>query len=117
MSREIQKFLDASLPLPGVVACAVRLPDQSIVSRRDGDALTSAHVEQLMHRIILGMDGFKRHRLEPHTVRWTFDRACIHVSRRADGAVMAVICGRQPGHSSDAAAEGLLVAFQTLASA
>ncbi len=115
MSSTLENFLDERLPLPGIVACAIRLPDRSIVSRRDGDALTTAQVEQSLSRLAVAAEGLKRHRFEVKTVCWTFDHARIHLTRRPDGAQLAVFSENIPGELSNEGAQHLLAAFHEVA--
>jgi hypothetical protein len=90
----LDAFLDTWFPVPGIVAAAIRLPDQRTLTRRDGDALASSQVEQTLNRLVLAVDGLRRHRLEPHTLCWTFERASIHLARRPDGAWLALFATR-----------------------
>jgi hypothetical protein len=96
VNEPLQQFLDARLPLPGIVACAIRQPDRSLITRRDGDALTTAQVEQIVGRLALAVEGLRRHRMEGQSLCWTFDRARIHLTRRADGATLIVFSENNP---------------------
>ena len=109
-----QRFLDEHLPLPGIVACAVWFPDRSLITRRDGDALTTAQVGQLMNRLTLALDGFKRHRFEPEYLCWKFDHAHIHLTRHAEGDTLAVFSKSEPGQSANDAAWRLMQAYHEL---
>ena len=117
MSAALENFLNERLPLPGIVACAVRQADRSIVSRRDGDALTTAQVEQMLSRLAAAAEGLKGHCFEGRSMCWTFDQARIHLSRRPDGAALAVFCENIPGQPPDPGALHLIQAFQELAEA
>jgi hypothetical protein len=97
VSGNFQRFLDERLPLPGVVAAAIRLPDHSILCRRDGDAMTKLQVEQTLARIALAIEGLKRHRFDLKGLCWTFDQAHIHLTPRLDGALLAVIAEHTQG--------------------
>jgi hypothetical protein len=110
----LETFLDERLPLPGIVACAIRRPDRSIVSRRDGDALTTAQVEQCLSRLTVAAEGLKRHRFEVKTLCWTFDQARIHLTRRADGAQLAVFSENFPDEPPNEGAQHLITAFHEL---
>ncbi|MEY4386818.1 MAG: hypothetical protein RLY20_2101 [Verrucomicrobiota bacterium] len=115
MSSPLERFLDERLPLPGIVACAIRLPDRSIISRRDGDALTTAQVEQAFSRLTVAAEGLKRHRFEVRTLCWTFDHARIHLTRRPDGSQLAVFSERAPDQPICESALHLVAAFHDLA--
>lgn len=115
MSSPLNTFLDERLPLPGIVACAIRLPDRSIVSRRDGDALTTAQVEQCLSRLAVAAEGLKRHRFEVKTLCWTFEYARIHLTRRLDGAALAVFSENIPGEPPNEGTQHLIAAFHELA--
>lgn len=115
MSAPLETFLDERLPLPGIVACAIRLPDRSIITRRDGDAMTTAQVEQCLSRLAVAAEGLKRHRFEVKTLCWTFDQARIHLTRRPDGAQLAVFSANIHGEPPNDGALHLIAAFQELA--
>lgn len=104
MNEPLPQFLDARLPLPGIVACAIRLSDRSVIIRRDGDALTTAQVEQIVGRLALAVEGLRRHRMEGQSLGWTFDRARIHLTRRPDGATLIVF---SENHAEAKPAEGV----------
>ena len=114
MSSPLETFLDERLPLPGIVACAIRLPDRSVISRRDGDALTTAQVEQAFSRLTVAVEGLKRHRFVPRTLCWTFEQARIHLTQRPDGSQLAVFSERQPDQLVNEGALHLVAAFQDL---
>lgn len=114
MSAVLQTFLDERLPLPGIVACAIRQPDRSIISRRDGDAMTTAQVEQAFSRMTVAAEGLKRHRFEINTLCWTFEHARVHLARRRDGAQLAVFAENIPGQPPNEGALPLIAAFQEL---
>ena len=114
MNQPTEDFLNASLPLPGIIACAIRLPDRSLVTRRDGEALTIAHVEQTVARLALATENFKRHHLETHTLCWTFDQARIHLTRRPDNALLFVFSENRPGQPPNEDAMRLLQSFRAL---
>jgi hypothetical protein len=97
MKSALEHFLDDHLPLAGVVACAIRLPDRSIVCRRDGDAMTTVQVEQVLARMALAADGLKRHRVAAERLCWTFDYARIHLTHRPDGTMLAIFCDNGAG--------------------
>jgi hypothetical protein len=115
VSLALENFLDGRLPLPGIVACAIRLTDRSIVSRRDSDALTTAQVEQALSRLALAVEGLKRHRVEAESLCWTFEQARIHLIHRPDGATLAVFSENPPGQPPNEGALHLIREFQELA--
>jgi len=114
VSSPLHTFLDEHLPLPGIVACAIRLPDRSVVSRRDGDAMTTAQVEQCMSRLTLASEGLRRHRFDAKTLCWTFEFARIHLTRRYDGTTLAVFSENVNGEPPNQGAEHLVAAFHEL---
>jgi len=114
VSSPLNTFLDERLPLPGIVASAIRLPDRSIVSRRDGDAMTTAQVEQCLSRLAVAAEGLRRHRFEVKTLCWTFEYARIHLTRRHDGATLAIFSENVPGEPPNEGALHLIAAFHEL---
>ena len=114
MTPSLTTFLDERLPLPGIVACAIRLPDRSIVSRRDGDAMTTAQVEQCLSRLAVAAEGLRRHRVDVKTLCWTFEFARIHLTRRYDGATLAIFSENIRGEPPNDGALHLIAAFHEL---
>ena len=115
MSAMLENFLNERLPLPGIVACAARQAGHPIISRRDGDALTTAQVEQALIRLAAAAERLKGHGFEGRSLCWTFDQARIHLSHRPDGTALAVFCENVPGQPPNAGALQLIRAFQELA--
>lgn len=115
MNSPVENFLNERLPIPGIVACAIRLTDRSVVTRRDGDAMTTAQVEQCLSRLTIAAEGLKRHRFEIRTLCWTFDQARIHLTRRTDGAQLAIFSTNIPGEPPNEGALHLIAAFHELA--
>jgi hypothetical protein len=115
VNAAFERFLDQQLPQPGVVACAIRLPDRSILCRLGGDAISKAQVEQVLTRMALAADGLKRHRFATQSLCWTFDRARIHLTHRPDGAMLAVFCENVPGQSVDFGVQRLQMPFHQVA--
>lgn len=112
MSRSLDEFLDAHLPQPGVVAAAIRLPDRRVLSRRDGDALTTAQVEQALAHFALAAEGLRRQRLESRRLCWSFERARVQLARRGDGAVLVLFTERGNDRAEQEIVERLVAEFE-----
>ncbi len=97
MKEELQAFLDRNLPLPGVAACSVRLPDRSFVSRCYDDWFAVAQVEQALGRLALAADSLGYHGIQPARLCWRFEHTRIHLALRRDGACAALFTENRPG--------------------
>lgn len=112
MNAGAQTFLDRHLPSPGLVAAAIRNADRSVQVRCDGNAMTTAQVEQAVAELGHASEALKRHRIEAATVCWTFEQACVYFARRPDGAALALFVARSGPQPTRAELLALLQAFR-----
>ena len=93
MSAALNTLLDACLPLPEVAGAAIRLPDRSVIQRVDSTDLTARQVEEVLNQLILAAETIAP-RSSQHTLSWCYDHARLYLTRRADGAMLALIVQR-----------------------
>jgi hypothetical protein len=110
MKETPQDFLDHNLPLPGVAACSVRLPDRTYVSRCFSDWFTSKQVEQALGRLALAAESLGYHAIQPTRLCWVFEHCRIYLAPRRDGAFLALFTENRPGIVT-AKLEGVLEEF------
>lgn len=113
-AEQFQQFLDAHLPVQGIVAAVIRLRDRTILTHRNGDALTDAQMEQCLAALLPASDGLRRQRVEARSLCWTFEKAHIHFAQHQDGAMLALFSGNIPGEPPLEIARELVEAFQKL---
>lgn len=90
MSAVLQQILDQHLPLPGLAAWAVRLPDFAVGQETFDDWFTADQVAQSFARLIQALEVLGRHQIVPLRLCWVFEGARVHLAARPDGACLAL---------------------------
>ena len=99
MTPGFQSFVEQELSKVPIAAWAARDPSRAVSSNSRCDWLPLARVSQVFSRLLLGLDGFRYHQIEPKQICYTFERGCIYVATRQDGACLALfIEGGQESH-------------------
>lgn len=114
MISNFEQFIEKHLPLAGIVACGMRLPDRSQVCRCFTDELTPAQMDQAVNRLTLAADSLNRHRLDANRFCWTFERMCVHLALRPDGTALIVLSESSASRTLKGAAADLLEHFSPL---
>jgi len=113
MSHPIETFAEKSFPLPGVAACATRLPDRSLRTKCYNDWFSKEQLEQMLARLALAADSLAYHRIQPTRLCWSFENALLLIALRRDGACLLCILENRAGLAS-AQVEGVLDQFLAL---
>lgn len=92
----LQQLLDQQLPLPGVAAWAVRMPDLAVGQESFGDWFSADQVALFLDCMIQAVENLRRHHLEPSRLCWTFEHARVHLAVRPDGACLALFVENRP---------------------
>jgi hypothetical protein len=92
----LQQLLDQQLPLPGVAAWAVRMPDLAVGQESFGDWFSADQVAHFLGRMIQAVENLRRHHLEPSRLCWIFEHARVHLAVRPDGACLALFVENRP---------------------
>jgi hypothetical protein len=90
MNDALERLIERCLPLPGVTACSVRLPDRTFLTRCHGDWFTPAQVEQAVNRLALAADSLGQHGIQPTRLSWVFENIRIHLVLRGDAACLGL---------------------------
>jgi hypothetical protein len=90
MNDALERFVYRCLPLQGVTACSLRLPDRTFFSRCHGGWLTPTQAEQALNRLALAADSLSQHDIQPTRLCWVFERTRIHLVLRPDAACLAL---------------------------
>ena len=110
MKETLKEFVEARLPLAGLVAWGARLPDRTLASQCLNGWFTPKQVEQVVTRLALAAENLNSHGIQPARLCWIFEHARIHLALRADGACLALFMENRPIDSS-AALESALEGF------
>ncbi len=99
MTVGFQSFVEQELSKIPIAAWAARDASRAVSSNSRCDWLPLARVNQVFSRLLLGLEGFRSHQIEPKQVCYTFERGCIYVTTRQDGACLALFVeGDQDSH-------------------
>lgn len=101
MNSPLQNLLDQQLPLPGVAAWAVRMPDFAVGQETFMDWFTPDQVAQFLARMIQTVENLRRHHIEPLRLCWVFENTRIHLASRPDGGCLALFLENRKGLPSE----------------
>lgn len=113
-TEKFEQFLDTHLPMPGIVAAAIRLRDKTVITRLNGDALTRPQVEQCLQQLLTASDGLRQKRIESRSLCWTFEKAHVHFTQRPDASILALFSENIPGELPPESAQKIIGAFQAM---
>lgn len=113
MSERLRQLLDQQLPLPGVAAWAVRLPDFAVGQESFVDWFSADQVAQFLARMIQALENLQRHHLQPQQLCWVFEHARVHLAARPDGGCLALFVENRPDVPADVI-QDLLASFIAL---
>ena len=114
MKEALHQLLDHHLPIDGLAAWSVRLPDRTLTSQCFADWFTPAQVEQVLARLALAEDSLAHHGIKAVRSCWKFEHARVYLVLRPDGACLALFAENRPGLPA-APFEAALEAFARLA--
>jgi hypothetical protein len=104
MSIVWNNLLDQAARLGEVRAAAVLTPNRQVLSRSQSPELTEAALAAVWRHLADAAEVSAHHRLPPQQMRWIFERVLVYCLRRADGLMLGLIVGREPGGRFNAAA-------------
>lgn len=90
MKELINQWFEQSAPFQGIMACGVRHPDQSSVSKVWADGFTEMSVENALRCVVDMFQVLHLNRIPPGRLRWVYQGAFLHCERRADGSCLGV---------------------------
>lgn len=117
MKELINQWFEQSSPFQGILACGIRHPDQSGISKVWSDGFTEIAVENAMRCVADFFQVLQLNRLPPGRVRWSYARAFLYCERRADGTCIGFFTLRESESVDLDGLERMVGEFQTLAQA
>jgi hypothetical protein len=116
MRQVCEEFLAARLPLPGLAACAIRLPDGMLMHQCFDRWLSPAQLRQAIAHLAHNQDSLGRYLIEPVRTVWSFEHLRIDLTLRPDRACLALFSQNRPDLQLDAI-ESVLWEFANLPAA
>jgi hypothetical protein len=97
MDDVLENFLLSRLPIVGLVAYSIQLPDRVLTTQ----CLSKSFYPSTTERMLTGVVQSGRALLPPGESAarycWDFDRLRVYVAARADGACLALLVENDPG--------------------
>jgi hypothetical protein len=117
MKETINLWLSKNARLPGVLACGVRYPDQTVFSQTWSSGFPVQVLDNTWRAVGDTFPVFQLHRFSGNWVRWVYERAHLYTTRRRDGICLGLFTVKDPLGFDPVEIERLLGEFHTLSSA
>ena len=90
MKELINRWFEQSAPFQGILACGVRHPDQSAITKTWTDGFSEMALENALRCMADLFHVLQLNRIPPARVRWVYAGALFHCERRTDGSSLGV---------------------------
>ena len=116
MKELVNHWFEQSAPFQGILACGVRHPDRSAISKTWADGFSEMAVENALRCVVDLFQVLPLNRLPPGRVRWVYQGALLNCERRADGTCLGIFTSADTKAVDLAGLERFFTEFQALAS-
>ena len=96
MSAPLREWLEDLQEHPGVLACAIRLPDRSTAVRSWSSEYSREILEQVARQITDTREVLQVSSLPNPRQRWMFEKGVIYSEIREDGTCLCLATTHQP---------------------
>ena len=107
MSDALENFLLSRLPIVGLAAYSIQLPDRVVATECMSKSLLPAAAEQILTSLIQSGRTLLPTSKESAHYCWSFDRHKVYVAARADGACLAILVKNNPDGQGNRIQEAL----------
>jgi hypothetical protein len=97
MSDMLQYFLASRLPIVGLVAYSIQLPDQVLVTECLSKSLYPSSAEQMLSGLVHSGRTLLPAGQDAARYCWVFEYLRVYVAARADGACLALLVENNAG--------------------
>jgi hypothetical protein len=115
MKEQISQWFEQSAPFEGILACGVRQPDHSTMTKSWSDSYSELAMENALRCVADLFQVLPLNRLPQGRVRWVYENALLHCERRSDGACLGIFTLREEARCDAAGLERVFAEFQALA--
>lgn len=115
MKELVNQWFEQSAPFEGILACGLRFPDQTSVSKTWADGFEGGAVENALRCVVDGFQVVQLNRINPSRLRWVYSAALLYCERRQDGTCLGVFTAKDVESVDLNALERLFGEFQTVA--
>ena len=91
MSSNAERFLSSHLPIMGLAAYSVELPDAVLLSECLSKSLYPTSTAQMLTHVVQNGRTLLPSGEDPARYCWTFEGHHVYVASRADGACLALL--------------------------
>jgi hypothetical protein len=96
VKQRYEEFFAARLPFPGLAACAVRLPDGTILHQSFSRWLTTGQIEQVTGQLAQTSETLQGLQIAPMQMAWIFEHLRVYLRLRPDKACLALFVENRP---------------------
>ena len=114
MNRELNAWLSERVNFTGLLACALRHPDNSVASHANSDELASASLDKTWNGVYEIVQTLQKAGVSCKEFDCTFTNFHIQGACRPDGSLLALITSDQTEPVDTATMRGLVQEFLTL---
>jgi hypothetical protein len=97
MKDVVRQWFEQSAPFEGILACGVRHPDRSTVTKAWADGFNDLAIDNALRCVADLFQVLPLNRFPQGRVRWVYELAVLHCERRDDGICLAVFTARDGG--------------------
>ena len=97
MNDALENFLSSRLPIVGLVAYSIQLPDRALATKCFSKSLYPSATEQMLTRVVHSGRTLLPAGQSAASYCWVFECLRVHVAARADGACLALLVENNPG--------------------
>lgn len=96
MSDTLESFLSARLPIVGLVAYSLQLPDRVLATQCFSKSLYPTSTEQMLNTVVQSGRALLPAEERAAQYCWVFECLRVYVAARADGACLALLVENNP---------------------
>jgi hypothetical protein len=95
-----QSWVEKTAKYSGVLACGVRLANQSIAIKTFDESFPEARLKELLQCVAEVAFTLRNSQLGSSRLRWVFEHGQLHSARRQDGALAVLAMSKDPNAAS-----------------
>lgn len=97
MSDVLENFLSSRLPIVGLAAYSVQLPDRVLTTQSFDKSLYPSATEHMLTGVVQSGRTLLPAGQSAASYCWVFERLRVYVAARADGICLALLVANDPG--------------------
>jgi len=103
MQEYFHSWLEQAAARRGIFACAIRPPnDRSFAVKNCHAELSDLRVKEAIQSLSEMLQALRQNRVGARYLRWTFENGLVHCAIRDDGAIAALLVGKETDLTAEA---------------